>query len=75
MHLLGHDLAESTGAKYMLHSPKPPSQSWGTFLKNHVSTLASIDFFVVPTITFQLLYVLVVLRHERRRVVHCNITS
>src|SRR5262249_47526681 len=62
--LLGHDLADSTVAKYMLRAPKPPSQSWRTFLKNHVGTLASIDLFTVPTVTFQVFFVFVVLRHD-----------
>lgn len=54
---------------------KPPTQGWRTFLNNHVHTLASIDFFVVPTATFQLLYCLFILRHERRELVHFNVTS
>ena len=48
----------------MPRHPKPPSQTWRTFLENHVGCLASTDFFVVPTATFSLLFVLVVLRHE-----------
>jgi transposase InsO family protein len=75
LRLLGHDVAKSTVAKYMIHSPKPPSQNWRSFLKNHVGSLASMDFFVAPTITFQLLYVFVILRHDRRQVVHCNVTT
>ncbi len=49
--LLGHNVAESTVAKYMIRQPKPPSQNWRTFLKNHVGQIAAIDFFTVPTIT------------------------
>ena len=76
LHLLGHDVAASTVAKYMTRrTDKPPSQTWRTFLRNHVGSLASIDFFVVPTVTFRLLYAFVVLRHDRRRVVHFNITE
>jgi len=75
LHLLGHDVAESSVAKYMHRHRKPPSQTWRTFLKNHVGTLASIDFFVVPTVTFKLLYCFVVLRHDRRQIVHINVTS
>jgi putative transposase len=74
LRLLGHDLAKSTVAKYMSRRAKPPSPTWRSFLQNHVGSLASIDFFVVPTVTFQLLYCFVVLRHERRRVVHFNAT-
>lgn len=75
LHLLGHDLAESTVAKYMPRGRRPPSQTWRTFLKNHIGCLASIDCFTVPTATFHVLYGFVVLCHQRRRVVHCNVTS
>jgi putative transposase len=54
---------------------KPPSQTWRAFLTNHVGTLASIDFFTVPTATFRVLYVFVVLAHYRRRVLHFNVTD
>ena len=54
---------------------KPPSQTWRTFLDNHLSSLASIDFFVVPTATFRVLYVFLVLAHDRRRVMHFNVTE
>ena len=75
MLLLGHNVAESTVAKYMVRQAKPPSQNWRTFLKNHVGQIAAIDFFTVRTITFRVLYVFLVLRHERRRVVHFNVTT
>ena len=77
LHLLGHDVAEATVAKYLRRArpPKPPSQIWKTFLRNHVGTLAAMDFFVAPTATFRLLYVLVILNHDRRRVVHVNVTD
>ena len=75
--MLGHEVAEATVAEYMKRwrPDKPPSQTWKTFLKNHGSALAAMDFFVVPTVTFRLLYVLVILSHDRRRVVHVNVTS
>ena len=73
--LLGYQVAQSTVAKYMHRRKQPPSQSWRTFLNNHVGTLASVDFFTVPTATFQVLYCLLILRHERRRVVHFNVTA
>ena len=73
--LLGYDVAESTVAKYMAHERKPPSQTWRTFLQNHVNCLASIDFFTVYTVRFRILYCLSVLCHERRRVVHLNVTA
>jgi len=72
---LGIDICETTVAKYMIRHHKPPSQTWRTFLNNHVKTLVSADFFTVPTIRFQVLYVFLVLAHERRRVVHFNVTS
>jgi transposase InsO family protein len=73
--LLGHNVAESTIAKYMIRQPKPPSQNWRTFLTNHIKQTAAVDFFTVATITFRVLYVFLVLRHDRRRIVHFNITT
>ena len=55
--------------------PSPPSQSWRTFLTNHADCLASIDFFVVPTATFHLLFGFIVLHHERRQIVHFGVTA
>lgn len=72
---LGHDVADSTVAKYMPKRSKPPSQTWKTFLSNHVGSLASIDFCVVPTAGFRVLYLFVILLHERRRVVHFAATE
>jgi transposase InsO family protein len=73
--LLGYDIVESTISKYLARLPKPPSQSWRTFLNNHINQIASIDFFTVPTVTFQILYCFIVLKHERRKIVHFNISS
>lgn len=73
--LLGHEVAESTVAKYMVRHRKPPSQTWRTFLDNHVRDLVGIDFFTVHTATFRVLYCFIVLRHDRRRVVHFNVTA
>jgi transposase InsO family protein len=74
--LLGHDVAESTIAKYMVRPrPGPPSQTWRSFLKNHMDCTAACDFFVVPTVRFRLLYCFVMLGHGRRRVVHFNVTN
>ena len=72
---LGIDIGETSVAKYMVRQRKPPSQTWRTFLENHVKTLVSVDFFTVPTIRFQVLYVLLVLAHDRRRVVHFGVTA
>jgi putative transposase len=72
---LGIDLGESSVSKYMVRCRKPPSQTWRTFLDNHFTQLVSIDFFTVPTIRFQVLYVFLVLAHDRRRVLHFNVTA
>jgi transposase InsO family protein len=72
---LGIDIGESSVSKYMVRCRKPPSQTWRTFLENHVSQLVSVDFFTVPTIRFQVLYVFLVLAHNRRRILHFNVTS
>ena len=73
--LLGRQVAEATVAKYMVRTRKPPSQTWRTFLDNHVPDIAACDFFTMPTVTFRVLYVFVVLRHDRRRIVHFNVTT
>ena len=52
-----------------------PATAWRTFLEDHVKTMVSVDFFTVPTIRFQVLYVLLVLAHDRRRIVHFNVTA
>ena len=58
-----------------LRHHKPPSQTWKTFLENHVSDLVSVDFLTVPTATFRILYVFLILHHERRQVLHFNVTD
>lgn len=74
--LLGLDVSESTVAKYMpARGRRPPSQTWRTFLDNHVNKIAPCDFFVVPTETFRLLWCFAVLNNDRRRIVHVNLTS
>ena len=72
---LGIDIAQSTVAKYMLRRRRPPSPGWRVFLRNHAAHIAAIDLFVVPTIGFKLLYGLVILRLERRRLVWTNVTA
>jgi putative transposase len=67
-------VSQATVAKYMARPTAPPSQSWRTFLANHVQQIAAADFFVVPTATCRLLCVLVFLAHERRRIVHIAVT-
>jgi hypothetical protein len=72
---LGLEVSETTVAKYVRRRRPPPSPTWRTFLTTHVSQLASIDFFIVPTATFRVLFVLVVLSHHRRHIVHVNVTD
>jgi putative transposase len=72
---LGIDIGQTSVGKYMIKRRKPPSQTWRTFLDNHLKTLVSVDFFTVPTIRFRILYVFLVLVHERRRILHFAVTS
>jgi transposase InsO family protein len=72
---LGITVSESTVANYMQRHQRPPSQTWRTFLTNHASQIAATDFFVVPTATFRLPFVLVVLAHDRRRIIHAAVTE
>jgi putative transposase len=72
---VGIKVAKSTVEKYRLRPRKPSLPTWKAFLNNHVRDLAAMDFFVVPTVTFKVLFVLVILAHERRRIVHVNVTE
>src|SRR3989442_7500585 len=72
---LGIDIGETSVNKYMVRHRKPPSQTWRTFLENHVKNLVSVDFFTVPTLRFQVLYVFLVLAHDRRRILHFGVTA
>ncbi len=72
---LGIKVSQATVAKYMARPQRPPSQTWRAFLNNHVSQLVSTDFFVVSTVTFRVLYVFIVLAHQRRRLLHFNVTA
>jgi transposase InsO family protein len=72
---LGIDIGETSVSKYLVRGRKPPSQTWRTFLDNHVKTMVSVDFFTVPTIRFQVLYVFLVLAHDRRRILHFGVTA
>jgi hypothetical protein len=73
--MLGIEVAESTVGRYMVRRRRPPSQGWKTFLRNHAAGIASLDLFVVRTISFRLLYGLVILRHARRRLVTIAVTA
>ena len=72
---LGIAVGQTTVAKYMARRRRPPSQGWKTFLRNHTDAIASIDMFVVPTVSFQLLYGLVILRHSRRKLLWLSVTA
>src|SRR5262245_520421 len=72
---LGFAIAQSTVAKYMAKRCGPSAQGWGTFLRNHAPHIAAMDLFVVPTIGFNLLYVLVIVRLARRELAWINVTS
>ena len=72
---LGFEVAQSSVAKYMVKRCGPPSQGWRTFLRNHAPDIAAIDLFVVPTIGFDLLYALVIVRLDRRQLVWINVTQ
>jgi transposase InsO family protein len=72
---LGIDIGETSVGKYMGRRRRPPSQTWRTFLDNHLTTLVSVDFFTVPTIRFQVLYVFLILAHDRRRILHVGVTA
>src|SRR4030095_780509 len=72
---LGFSVAQSTVAKYMVKRHGPPSQGWKTFLRNHAPDIAAMDLFVAPTIGFDLLYALVIVRLDRRHLVWIDVTQ
>src|SRR6476661_713308 len=72
---LGFEVAQSSVAKYMVKRAGPPSQGWGTFLRNHAPNIAAMDLFVVPTIGFDLLYAFLIIRLDRRDLVWINVTA
>ena len=72
---LGLEVAKSTVETYRVRPQKPPSPTWKAFLNNHIQDVVALDFFVVPTVTHKVLFVLVMLAHERRRIVHFHITE
>ena len=72
---LGFEVSERTISRLMPRRRTPPSQTWRTFLENHVGSTVAIDFFAVPTLTCRILFVFVVLAHDRRRILHVNVTQ
>lgn len=72
---LGIEISQATVSKYMARLYKPPSQSWRAFLTNHAKDIVSVDFFTVPTATFRVLFVFLMMNNERRNVIHFNVTE
>jgi putative transposase len=72
---LGVEISQAAVSKYLVRHRRPPSQTWRTFFDNHLGNLVSVDFFVVPPVLFKVLFVFVVLAHNRRRVVQVNVTD
>jgi transposase InsO family protein len=72
---LGIDVGQTTVAKYMARRRRPPSQGWKTFLRNHADGIVSLDLFVVPTISFRLLYGFLILRHSRREILWLGVSA
>jgi transposase InsO family protein len=72
---LGIDIGQTSVAKYMARRRGPPSQGWKTFLRNHANGIAAMDLFVVPTVSFRLLYGLLIMGHDRRQILWLGVTS
>jgi putative transposase len=72
---LGIELSQGTVGKYLPRRPKAPSSTWRSFLRNHLTDIAAIDMFVVPTATFHILYALIVLGHDRRKILHIQVAE
>jgi len=72
---LGIPVAKSTVEKHRVRPPRPASPSWRAFLNNHLTEIVALDFFTVPTVGFRVLFVLIVLAHDRRRILHFNVTE
>ena len=72
---IGIDVGQTSGAKYMIRTRRPPSQGWKTFLRNHAQGIAAMDLFVVPTVSFRLLYGLLIMEHGRRQILWLGVTA
>ncbi len=72
---LSISISQAAVSMYMIRHRKPPSQTWRSFLDHHVKDLVSVDFFTLPTATFRVLFVFIVLRHDRRWIAHFNVTD
>jgi putative transposase len=72
---LGVDISQATVGRYLPRRPKNPSPTWRSFLHNHLAESAAIDMFIVATTTFRILYTLIVLDHDRRKIIHFGVTE
>jgi putative transposase len=72
---LGIVVSERSVSRVLQTVKRPPSQTWRTFLQNHIGEIVAIDFFTVPTIRLRVLFVFLVMQHERRRVLHFGVTE
>src|SRR5580692_9649550 len=72
---LGIEVSQATVGRYLPWRPKVPSPTWRTFLQNHMTDIVAVDLFVVATATFRLFYALILLGHDRRRIIHFNVTQ
>jgi putative transposase len=75
LRMLGIEVSERTVSRILRTVKRPPSQTWNTFLKNHIGEIAAIDFFTVPTIRLRVLFVFLVIEHQRRKVLHFGVTE
>ena len=77
LRMLGFDLSERTISRWMKRAPRDPDRAkrWLAFLRNHREAIAAMDFFTVPTITFGVLYCCFIISHDRRRILHFNVTK
>ena len=77
LRMLGFDISERTVLRWMRKVPRnpEPAKQWATFLSNHREAIAAMDFFTVPTLTFGMIYCFFVISHDRRRILHCNVTG
>src|ERR1700760_2325434 len=73
--MLGIAISERTVSRLLRALRRPPNQTWKTFLHNHIGQIVSTDFFTVPTITMKVLFVFIVLEHDRRKLLHFNVTE
>jgi putative transposase len=72
---LGIEVSQATVGPHLPRRRNAPSRTWRSFLRNHMTAIAAVDMFVVATATFELLYAVILLNHQRRRVIHFDVTQ